>query len=755
MPVDTDPDLTGFQLELPYELGRYRLEAEIGRGGMGIVYHAEDTMLERAVAVKVLLPQLAADASFVQRFKREAQMAARLEHPNIVTVHDVGQVEGLVYFVMRLVTGKPLDYLIDEGLAWSRAESIAIQVADAMAYAHEHAVIHRDIKPENVIVGKDGAVTITDFGLARPEQSASGPTQAGIILGTPGYMAPEQALGKDVDARADIYAFGVMLYELITGDLPYDGETAFSIINQHISAPPPDLSKLRPETPAYLSELVAKLMAKEKDDRPQSMREVSETLRSKQGSATRAATPAGEAAGPAGDSGSAASVVEQVRQGRISLAQAIQDFPEPEIRQTLQEAFRRELTVASLDLAGSTALKQSSGGTIAIGPVFNAYRMLVEKALKEHHCLESIWAGDGTVALFETPSEAVGAAQMIVKELGTINKQFPDTPDLGVRIGIHTGSVLRDPNQELGQVTSTTLDMTGHIQKDAKVGLVEVSQETLDKLPSAEGWIRIRTARDANLAIYAWHPEGPDKVPQSWIQRIRYGGHGGEDDKGDERVDDRSKPDRTDRAARTTKPRAATRTTHDIPTKLTCLYCGEDVTQKQQKCPSCGRLNRHYDPSQDPEARKRAKASAARRTTATSVKRRTTMIGEATGGPGDSRRTTAPRAAATSSSSTRAGQAPEKKKDDMELVGEAVLGAAMGIAVWLGVAWVLATKVPVIWWITSGATPSTNWFGLILSALVPLGMGLGMRSQQPAIGAGVLFGMPVAAILLRSMGWWI
>ncbi len=206
-------------------------------------------------------------------------------------------------------------------------------------------MIHRDIKPENVIVSKDGSVTITDFGLARPEQAASGPTQAGIILGTPGYMAPEQALGKDVDQRADIYAFGVILYELITGDLPYDGETAFSIINQHISAPPPDLKKLRPETPGYLSELVTKLMAKEKDSRPQSMREVSEILRSKQGSGTRAAKPARDRAAATTDSGSAANVVEQVRTGRLSLGQALADNPDAEIRQTLQDAFRRELTV--------------------------------------------------------------------------------------------------------------------------------------------------------------------------------------------------------------------------------------------------------------------------------------------------------------------------------------------------------------------------------------------------------------------------
>ncbi len=274
---------------------------------------------------------------------------------------------------------------------------------------------------------------------------------------------------------------------------------------------------------------------------------------------------------------------------------------------------------------------------------------------------------------------------MIVKDLGSINKQFPETPDLGVRIGIHTGSVLRDPNQELGQVTSTTLDMTGHIQKDAKVGLVEVSQATLDKLPSADGWIRIRTARDANLAIYAWHPEGPDKVPQSWIQRIRFG-HGGEEEKPEDKAK-AEMPDKPDKSApaKPAKPKVATRSSHEIPTKPTCLYCGEEVTPKQQKCSSCGRLNRHYDPTQDPSARKRAKESAARRTTATSVKRRTTMIAAPTGGPGDSKRATGPRAAAAASTG-RAGASSDKPKDDMELVGEAVLGAVMGIGIWMGLA---------------------------------------------------------------------
>ena len=317
MPGSID-DFGGFSLDLPHDLGRYRLDAEIGRGGMGIVYHAEDTMLERPVAVKVLLPQLAADSGFVARFKREAQMAARLEHPCIVTVHDVGQLEGLVFFVMRLVTGKPMDRLIEEGLPWSRAENIAIQIADAMAYAHENKVIHRDIKPENVIVSKDGQITITDFGLARPEQQAGGPTQAGIILGTPGYMPPEQALGKQVDQRADIYSYGVMLFELITGDLPFDGETAFSIINQHISTPAPAVTSLKPNTPKWLSDLVAKLLEKEPAARPQSMAEVAEMLRNQQGSVIEVAETAADEV-----DNTAQGVVARIRGGELALADAL------------------------------------------------------------------------------------------------------------------------------------------------------------------------------------------------------------------------------------------------------------------------------------------------------------------------------------------------------------------------------------------------------------------------------------------------
>lgn len=736
MSDNLDSDLTGFQLELPYELGRYRLEAEIGRGGMGIVYHAEDTMLDRPVAVKVLLPQLAADSQFVQRFKREAQMAARLEHPNIVTVHDVGQVEGLVYFVMRLVTGKPLDRLMEEGLPWSRAETIAVQVAEAMAYAHEHHVIHRDIKPENVIVSREGIVTITDFGLARPEQQAGGPTQAGVILGTPGYMAPEQALGKDVDHRADIYAFGVMLFELISGDLPYDGETAFSIINQHISAPIPDVRQLKPNTPPWLAELVERALAKNPEDRPRSMSEVSETLRSQQGSEIEkaAAAKTGE------EDVSAQGLVRRIRAGEMSLAAALHKHPD--VSQTLQEVFRREMTVISFDLAGSTQLKQTSGGTIAIGPVFNAYREMVDQALAAHNCEDAVWAGDGTVALFNLPSDAVLAAQDILRNLRDINARFPDTPDLGVRIGIHTGSILRDPNQALGQVTSTVLDQTGHLQKDARPGLVEISQATLDKLPSQEGWIRIRAARDSNMAVFAWHPDGPDQVPQSWIQRIRYG-------RGEEEAEAKGE-------AKAKRPVTATK---DKPAKpeeeaLHCPYCEGEVTVRDQKCPHCDRLNRHYDPAiAEKGKRKRAATTTTtttRRPRTSTVATRSTLVERA----GDPRRTTAVGSRATQQRSGSGSRQSQQQAAGPDVLSEMIIGIIVGAVLVCFGAWVFKDNFATFWWVDRGARVQTSMVALLVLAAIDIGVGYSMRLTQPAMAFGVFVGLPVAMAILRYLKWW-
>lgn len=745
-------ELSDFQLELPYELGRYRLDAEIGRGGMGAVYHAIDTMLDRPVAVKVLLPQLAADRQFVQRFMREAQMAARLEHPSIVTVHDVGNQDGLVYFVMRLAVGLPLDRLIENGLPWERAEHIALQVAEALAYAHSEGVIHRDIKPENVIVAKDGSVTITDFGLARPEQQAGGPTQAGVILGTPGYMAPEQALGKAVDHRADLYAFGVMLYELASGQLPFDGETAFSIINQHINTPAPKLSDVKPAAPPWLVTLIDRLLSKDPAKRPASMAEVCEVLRANQGSELQAAET-GQV--------TAQSVVARVRRGELSLAAALTEFPQ--FADTLQEAFRREMTVVSFDLAGSTQLKQVGGGTIALGPIFNAYREMVDQTLADNHAVETVWAGDGTVAVFDTPSDAVEAAQTIVRRLAEINTKFPNVPDLGVRVGVHTGSVLRDPHQPLGQVTSTALDITGHIQKDARVGLVEASQVTVDKLAGREGWVPLRKARDSDLMVFGWHPEGPEHVPQSWVSRMRFGrGEGAEQAEAAtaaatataarapaQKPGEAAKPTRQ-RQTKPPTPRQATQP----DTKLYCPYCEAEVTVRDQKCPSCDRLNRHYDPAIAERGRKRPQAT----TPARPKPGRTTQTGRVKAG----RQTFAGRAAEVHRTSGRPstgsyGRATQQPAADPQVIAELVGGIVVSCALMLLVGYFGKGSPANGWWWEAGRAGGTHT--RLVSVIAPaalLGLvAMGARATQPALAAGLCFGIPLGAALLRVLGWWV
>ena len=720
MAQEQPTELKPFALDLPYDLGRYRLEAEIGRGGMGIVYLAHDTMLDRPVAIKVLLPQLAADGQFVQRFTREAQMAARLEHPSIVTVHDVGEANSLVFFVMRMVIGKPLDRLLTEGMAWTDAEPIAVAVADGIAYAHSHGVVHRDIKPENVIVADDGTVTITDFGLARPEaQSKGGPTQAGAILGTPDYMSPEQALGADVDARADIYSFGVMLYEMLCGHPPFAGGSAFAVINQHIHTPAPRVRDTRADVPAYLDELVARCLEKDRDKRPISMSDVSDTLRGQVGALAEA-----EETAPAGHD-----IIARVRRGEVALASAIHEFPDQTER--LDKVFRREMTAISLDLAGSTKLKQTGGGTVALGAVFNRYRELVDEALRANEVVDVVWAGDGTVALFNVPSQAVACAQKVVKGLRAVNAEFPDTPDLEVRIGIHTGSILRDPNQTLGQVTSRTLDVTGHLQKDATTGLVEISEITLDKLTSHEGFVPLRRERDGGLMVYAWHPEGSDHVPQGWMQRLVRGVAGGGTTKKSGET-----PGAGDRATRSeqAKPKRTMK-----PGELPCFYCKAPVRVQDQNCPSCGRLNRHFDPDVDEKGRRRKPAPAATPPASSRAAR-----GQAAQ---PARKPTAKERVVVK----RDPNAERKPWEQEERTTPAWADLASGMAASI-VVWVLAVAVLKQFpWYYEGGHPRQV---VALAPLIVVALlALSDFAVVPMRAFGMLLGIPLAGLLLKSLGW--
>jgi eukaryotic-like serine/threonine-protein kinase len=281
---------------------RYEIEGPIARGGMADVFLARDQYLDRPVAVKVLFPEFARDQSFVERFRREAQSAAMLNHPNIVNVYDYGQERGTYFIVMEYVEGQSLrDILRTEGpLPAMTSARIAAEIAAALDFAHRHGVIHRDIKPGNVLITQAGQVKVTDFGIAaNPTDAKQGLTQTGSVMGTATYFSPEQAQGYQVDGRTDVYALGVVLYEMLTGRAPFVGESAVAVAMKHVreQAVPP--SQYVPDLPPDLERIVLTAMAKDVNQRYQSAEELrADLIRFGRGHPVQAAAvvPAGEAA---------------------------------------------------------------------------------------------------------------------------------------------------------------------------------------------------------------------------------------------------------------------------------------------------------------------------------------------------------------------------------------------------------------------------------------------------------------------------
>ncbi|HZO96529.1 MAG TPA: protein kinase [Gaiellaceae bacterium] len=248
---------------------RYELEELVGSGGMSSVYRARDRLLERTVALKVLHRRLAAEADYVERFRREARMVAGLLHQNIVTVIDRGEDDGLPFIVFEYVAGESLKQLVQrEGpLPLDRAVELGIQVARGLAFAHEHGYVHRDVKPQNVLLNGDGEAKVTDFGIARPLDVERGMTQTGAVLGTSDYIAPEQAQGRRVGEHTDVYSLGVVLYELLTGAVPFTGDNFVAVAMKHINEPAPRVSERRPDAPARLDAAVARALEKRPEDR--------------------------------------------------------------------------------------------------------------------------------------------------------------------------------------------------------------------------------------------------------------------------------------------------------------------------------------------------------------------------------------------------------------------------------------------------------------------------------------------------------
>src|SRR5271168_5417614 len=248
---------------------RYQVTHLIARGGMAMVYRAQDTLLNRAVALKILYPELSADPAFVERFRREAQAAANLSHPNIVPVFDWGQDSGTYFIVMEFIDGRPLSSILKTAgsLSAERTADVGAHVAAALGYAHKHGVIHRDVKPGNVLITDEGQVKVTDFGIARAINTEESLTQTGAVMGTATYFSPEQAEGIGVDARSDIYSPGVVLFEMVCGRPPFLGESPVAVASKHVRDHPPAPRELNPSIPPTFEAIILKAMAKNPDHR--------------------------------------------------------------------------------------------------------------------------------------------------------------------------------------------------------------------------------------------------------------------------------------------------------------------------------------------------------------------------------------------------------------------------------------------------------------------------------------------------------
>jgi serine/threonine-protein kinase len=261
--------------------GRYRVQKLLGAGGMGAVFLADDLTLEREVAIKVLPPDMSRDERVVARFQREAKTAAKLDHPNIIPIHRVESEGGLHYFVMKYVTGRSLDSMLDDGrpLPIPFATRVLSEAAAALGHAHARGVVHRDVKPANIMLGADDQVVLTDFGISKVGDLTAQLTQTGMIIGTPHYMAPEQATGRDVDGRADQYSLAVVGYQLFTGKLLFSGDSAHTIIYRHVSEEPPRASSSRSDVPPAADAALSRALRKEPNERFATMEEFARALR--------------------------------------------------------------------------------------------------------------------------------------------------------------------------------------------------------------------------------------------------------------------------------------------------------------------------------------------------------------------------------------------------------------------------------------------------------------------------------------------
>ena len=504
------------------QLGRYEIVRVLGSGAMGIVYEGLDSRLNRQVAIKTIIKSALVDseqaADYSARFMREAQAVARLNHSNIVAVYDFGEEGDIAYFVMEFIQGNELKQYIDSGVRFALPKSLdlMIKLLDALEYAHSQGIVHRDIKPANIMIDKVGKLKLTDFGVVKFVDSQDG-TQAGTMVGTPGYMSPEQILGTSVSPKSDIFAAGVVLYQLLTGQKPFTGDGVFAIQQKIVNEDPPLPSSIDPTLPPIFDQIISKALAKKPEQRyahasefaddlrrflltdasqqPAAVQDDEKTIVSAGGAGQTAektvVTPKGSpqavektvvtASGektiamPSAKSAAEGAKPEGAGDKEVSLDKFLEE--REKLDAMFADKFTRFITVMFTDLKGSTTIAENEGDLVS-RMVVKHQSDIILPAVKENNGVFVKSIGDGTLSYYENALDAVRAAVQIQKGMDALNMSKVFKFPVFMRIGMHSGKCVVEENDIAGDVVNTA----SRFESAADTGGILLSEDTYNAL---------------------------------------------------------------------------------------------------------------------------------------------------------------------------------------------------------------------------------------------------------------------------------